>query len=737
MHTFFINTTQNDMHRYDKLLEMQMETSRLVWLDCPIHKWDSAAEGYRQCVYKVNSIIDNYSSIGNLYNLIVYVNLCDFVEYADIPANKHTERDAMRRSLYPLLVRYIKSTIVKALDDSARSPKEILVMFEEDEEPAPVLDISKPIHKTQFMNTLKSLLAIPSVETIKNTVEKYSGEVTKECLDELVESENHFISGILGCYRDSFEVYVKKIASGDTSERTTEIFVEDVYKSKNDDNDIYEKSFNFNQVAMFSNNTELAQRDLVILLYLLRCVENGGVCGRNERGEENDYPLENTIIDWGKLANELTIVSNRYESKRAKIKDIGLVYMDGERRLAPKLYKFDNERFGIGKNGEVLTEITTEEVETAANNGSGMNIKKRVVVEKDVEIPPPFEGFTKFENADKYNPRKLNGRSSVAEFNAEVKKMKRHYIDYNERLSSSVTDALSNYAGDSIEHGDAWLKRRSVTLDEANADEHLRYANRDNPEEETKKAAVLDKFTQNAYNTSVERYLRFSASRSVILNDIDEQCNWFATSIAQIEESLKKIGKIIIGSAITLVFVLLPFLMTQWFGIMESALTFAIGLISLCIPLALLLIVAVVMITLQRWRCYKKWTELLEKVNKAFDADEAAKDYEKLLSTVIPSLRASYDYRMNVLFYIDCCNMVDAKLAHHRAKLDEYIELIKSILDDLQVSATLSENERAEQNDWLVDYNVPFCVEQTNTKFYSILDDSFIDRIKKEDKEGN
>lgn len=172
MHTFFINTTQNDMRRYDKLLEIQMETSRLVWLDCPILKWEDTSQGYRQCVYRVNTIIDNYSSIGNSYNLIVYVNLCDFVEYAEIPTNKHAEKDAMRKSMYPLLVRYIKSTLVKALDDSARLPKEILVMFEENDEPALVLDTSKEVYNLQLMDTFKSLLAVPSVETIKNTVQK-------------------------------------------------------------------------------------------------------------------------------------------------------------------------------------------------------------------------------------------------------------------------------------------------------------------------------------------------------------------------------------------------------------------------------------------------------------------------------------------------------------------------------------------------------------------------------------
>ena len=120
MHTFFINTSGNELIGYEELLEVQYETRSLVSLDCPINAWMNEDKGYKSCVSRMGDLIDSYKEINNSFNLIVYVDLISCDVYTSIPQSDHRERYACLQALYSVFTRYIKETLVRELSDCGR-----------------------------------------------------------------------------------------------------------------------------------------------------------------------------------------------------------------------------------------------------------------------------------------------------------------------------------------------------------------------------------------------------------------------------------------------------------------------------------------------------------------------------------------------------------------------------------------------------------------------------------------
>ena len=97
---------------------------------------------------------------------------------------------------------------------------------------------------------------------------------------------------------------------------------------------------------------------------------------------------------------------------------------------------------------------------------------------------------------------------------------------------------------------------------------------------------------------------------------------------------------------------------------------------------------------------------------------------DKMLATIIPALRWVYEYKLDVDYCVECCNVADAKIEHHRRKLRNRIQSIENILGDLEYRDYDEEEIRYEKKKVadLIDYNVPFCSGKKNKAFYSVIE---------------
>ena len=161
MNTFFINTSKKQWKEYGVLFDIDVESKKLVRMDCPLADWMDPEKGYKSCFRKMEEMIDGYVELNNAFDLIVYVDLLEVRSYAAI--QKTDDREETRQThASALKIAYchlFQKTIVSALADSGRGPQEVLLMFGEE----------KPIRRDGAMESN------PSQEKISDCLRQYLG----------------------------------------------------------------------------------------------------------------------------------------------------------------------------------------------------------------------------------------------------------------------------------------------------------------------------------------------------------------------------------------------------------------------------------------------------------------------------------------------------------------------------------------------------------------------------------
>ena len=228
--------------------------------------------------------------------------------------------------------------------------------------------------------------------------------------------------------------------------------------------------------------------------------------------------------------------------------------------------------------------------------------------------------------------------------------------------------------------------------------------------------------------------MEFCAGRSVAVTDVEEQCNWFVTRVAQIKESLRKLHVVSIGLLVAIFVLYIPFVVVQWEAITKDAITVTTALLSIVIPAAILCVIIAIATVIQRKKYRKAWKEFKEKSDQILEENAlAAEKYDQLLSIYVPTLRWIYEYKLDVDFYAECCKMARAKIGHHIQKLHDRVVAIGNIIEDLETDLNelqYTSSKRKNSNDE-IDYNVSFCSGATNRKFYSIIDSHFLELVHK------
>ena len=752
MHTFFINTSGKELENYSDIFEIQHETRRLVSLDCPLAEWNEEETGYKACVKKMGELIDSYKDINNDFNLILYVDLLSYKKYTDIPMNKHRERYACLKAMHSILKHYIQCTFVEEMNECGRVPREVLLIFEENQPPKDG-DETTEDGKQLIRTYVRECVGLPEEREIDKIIYGDGGEVTVtpqqfcEKIDSLRLSS--LASNVLNSYLDHIDTFISVAKGYETSEYPLKLLLESIANGSPAGNDtVNSVSFITNRRAGISNKQEYTRRNLRLCFYLLSCVEEETVFDKNAVDDRNDPIIkEFPDIDWDDVASELSAKGSIFQKKYHETQRLSESFT--EMKLAPPLYSFDNNRFALDEYGrrskkfEIVDaeEKKEEEDKSEATEESIVKLKdKKAVVVKDecASCLLKKEEYPLFNyRGGNFDDSRLGRKATPEQYEAEAQKLRKHHLDYLQRLKVHVSDRLSNYAGRSAENDPALLRKRKVSVAEEDFDDaarDYRYAKPGRPEE-TRKLKTVEDIAETAYTSTLLDYMEFCAGRSVAVTDIEEQCNWFVTRVRQIKESLRKIQFVALGLILAIIALYIPFAVLQWGEITKNSLTLTVALASVAIPIALLVLIVLIASAIQRKKYRKAWKEFKEKSDMVLEENAiAAEKYDRLLSVYVPTLRWVYEYKLDVEFYADCCKMARAKIGHHIQKLHDRVVTIGNIIEDLETDSIergqVDQKARKNSNDE-IDYNVSFCSGKKNRKFYSIIDTHFLKTVLK------
>ncbi len=728
------------MDNYENLLEIEHEMRQLVSLDCPIKDWNSDA-GYESCARRMGELIDSYKNINNSFNLLIYVDLVSFKEYVSIPLEENRDRFAFLKVAKTFIKQFFICTLIRELEESGRRPEQTLIIFEENSVPTDG-DDTTPDGIERRNKYAKEFLGFPEDEKFNSFVLNLIKENPNVTADEFLEKSNDLfvpetVKGVLGIYKSQIDSFLRTMASYDSVDTPLAQMFGEIFKEKHDNNSTTSDiSFVTNRRAGSNNKCERVKRDLRLSFFIADCIENG-IGKRIGKA----FPT----LDWGKVCAHLHRKKKEYGAAYREVSNVaGLYHKLG---MAPELDAFNNEKFELDEFGNKGVELDmvdvepTEEEKKKVDEGAPVkSTVKKAVVTSEMDhgnllsdanyVPFDYDGKRGYTAALTDNP-------TEEEYYSAAKALRKHHIDYLKRLQSSVADVLARYAGRSLENEEAMLKRRKVSVAYDEIDDEGVAVNYAKDEKETATLNNIKTKAKKAYETVQMEYLRFVAGRSVAVTDIEEQCNWFVTRVAQITESLKRIRAVALGMLIAMIVLYIPYLVVQWEAITKNLLTMLTAAASFAIPTVLLYIVFTFVSLNQRKEYRKEWDKYVKKSDEVIAENaEAVKQYDRLLSFYAPALRFVYEYKLDVEFYESCCMMASAKLGHHRKWLYDRMELVGNIIEDMECDeAEFGEAAASSKTPapGKIKYVYSFCGCRENREFYSVIDTELLENIEKED----
>ncbi|MBO5869001.1 MAG: hypothetical protein J6Q54_08840, partial [Oscillospiraceae bacterium] len=477
------------------------------------------------------------------------------------------------------------------------------------------------------------------------------------------------------------------------------------------------------------NKSALALSQLNLALHLLKCVAKESVTEFDPATEEQKViPFRAYTME--EVAPLFYAKERIFAAKAAEIDSLAVSYAD--LGLAEHTLLLNHSRFGLDEFGHKAYDLVvidaekeekkeededtdpedTEEVAEAEPLVTPIH-KEVVVVHREGERLFTKDEYTPFDYRFEIGEEKvLRKDTKPAQFIERANKVRMHHLDYLKKLKLHVFRVLSNYAGKSKENKPALLQVGTK-----------RYTSSSTPDPRT--LEEVESVAEKAYDSMFDQYMEFCAGRSVAMTDIEEQCNWFASRIDQIEQSIKKITTVAVGLLVAILLLYIPYFVLQFSAIVENMLTVVTGLCSAAVPIVLLYVIFIILATLQKRKYLKAWNDFREKSNEALNGNAiAVEKYDKLLSVIIPALRWIYEYKLDVEYCAECCDIADAKVEHHRKKLRERVNAIRNILSDLEYRDD-GDKTPVKATEDAIDYTAPFCTGKQNREFYTVINDSF------------
>lgn len=740
MHTFFINTSAKEIDKYRVLFDIGYENRDLVPLRCSIDQWFDKDQGYLACADSMSEMIDMYDDLDNDFNLILFIDLSS-VRCGSTHIKEGCHEAARSDALNMVFIRLVRKTLIDRLAQYERKPHEALIMFGTDKNGSmSKTSINKDYYDKIVEENLLRIIGIPDNDELlllaKNANENKEGytefkaQLTGICTNAPVYSAAE-------AFPEDFDLLCREIMEDANVAGACHAFFVRALKqvfNKAETPIINLVACPINNSAETMNKSIHALNRINLACYILTCtytnttletVEDGTSAPRPFReytSKELSSLLKSKEMHFKKKAEELSKIEDAFE----------------EVDLAPTLLQFSGSKFGLDEYGKRGIELIEEDVDTSRhqdndkestesipediiNNKRGLTVKDkkhRNLLEND--------GYTLFSDSVDFS-EKPNGKTDADGYIKLAKKLRLHHIEFLDKLKINYVEILSHYSGKAEDNTPATLKKRRVSKADPQFDDdskEYRYSDSKIPEERQLK--TVKAISEQAYSSVVSDYLEFCAGRSLALTDIEKQCDWFITRVRRIQEGIKNIWKV--GGALIggLLLFLVPYLVIQWKAITASPASATTALINTACPLLLLIGFFAAAVSMYKKKYKKAWEQLVSKSDEALKRNmSAAEMYDKLLSSVIPSLRWVYDYKMDVEFYSDCCIHAKAKLNHHISKLKERVKSIGNMINDLECE--MDKVEPLPENH-SIDYNLAFCAGEKNKAFYTIIDQDFLNR---------
>ncbi len=733
MHTFFVNTSKKSLDDYEILFDIHYENRVLVSMNYAIGQWYDKEQGYLDCVRKMSDMIDGYVELNNQFNLIIYIDLSENKAYSSIQrdAFHDKERDACLRAMHTLFTHVVHETIVQELVNSGRKPQNVLIMFGEDKKFADFRVAANDPAAIAIMKNLFGFIGMPSQSVVEALAKEVEGSDAADKVEafrqKILENRGEeLIPGVLESYRSDLRLwYDGVINEADIPKANLDLFkrIQNINSVESDRIGIEAVSCPYDCYAATVNKCVLALSQLNIALYLLKCVQAESVY-ENKDAAGQVLPFRNYTVE--QVAPLFKAKETQFSDKVRGIKTLSKSY--AELGLAPHLSVFDNDKFGLNEYGSQAMDVVVEKKDGSAEQAAGdAPAQAEVIIQANDREMSSVERrcrplFTAAElkpfdyNYDDGSEALLKKRVKPQQYIQQAKQVRSHHLSYLEKLKLHVKVSLSNYAGQSEAKKAALLQVGGH-----------RYAKPG--QVEARPLEVVRDVSDQAYETILNQYMEFCAARSVAISDIEDQCDWLASRIHQIEESMKKILLVGLGVTGATLALYIPFLVLQMEQILANPATVAVAVGSLLAPVALAAAVYSALAVNQRKQYRKVWKEFKERTDDALQENTlAVQKFDQLLSTVVPSLRWVYEYKLDVEYCAECCRVAGAKIEHHRLKLLGRITAIRNILDDLEYREP-EQDYRATQEQHMndaIDYTKAFCAGEKNRKFYTVFDERYL-----------
>lgn len=751
MHTFFINTSDKNVDEGKILFDINYENRTLVALKCRIEDWTDKEKGYLACVEKMSEMMDMYDDMNKQFNLIIYINLSAMRKEAleqDTMANDYR---GYMEALSIVYCRVMRNTIINALECRSRSPREILIMFGTEEKRIYGADISSPYENDLVIEPLRLFIGLPPDkdifklhDDIVSPEHNDEGKMSKALAESCKKNAEYFSAAEI--FAEEFLEYCRKAETSCDQEEIHEEYLSFVRTAVSNN----QKSRNGTRInailcpldneAEADNKAARTLNSLRIACYILACVYDGTIFDNNtEQKELRSFDA----LSIEKITEALAEKRSEYVYALISLNEMSSRFSELE--LTPVLYSFKGNVFDYNEDGDAISCSVERPVGESKKKKKAEREKRR----KKENISEMEDGrvieSVKRERKNLLKERKVEYFSHAENFSEspEISETAGEYIMHCERLKdfqlgflkkaqNHILGILSHYAGKSENNTKAILPKRRVSLADPDGGDETRensYTASKLPEE--REIENVERTAKKIYNGAVKEYLMFEARGPLAEIDISRQCDWFATRIRNIESS-KKMLKVMFGVLTGLLTVsCVPYIAVQWDVIKASAESALVAAATVLLPLLLLTGLYVLESARYKYKYRQAWLELMEKYQEIQQGNlESIENYDMLICKTIPTLRWTYEYKLDVDFFKQCCSYASAKIVHHKKKLKERVNGIGNLLDNLGAK----ENRRASYDSVesardTIEFNEAYCCGEKNIAFYTVIDQNFINGL--------
>lgn len=709
-HTFFINASSGTFERYRALVETELEKRTLLAPDLlngesayPIREWygfKGEKRVYEHCADRMTEIMDSDKNVGEGFNLLVYIDLNEFPEYAAISEENASAKLHCRQALRRFLRAFVYHTLYTELEKRCSEPKETLLILDTGCEE---IDLAEdPLQTNVYQRELLGLN--------EAFYEEYRrGEASAERFETLFlreNTENAFWQGIKDFYLPS----MKLLFSDSVPEPNDDLLAAELSKTERYH---YAKKvktvlFEENRFATEKSMREYARVKIRLCVYLLQCVQRGTVSKTSANLGTDESVIGFDAIDMEAVKEILHRKYRLYDEEYRKFPSDGAC-AEIKKSFGRKIKKLPCERYGLDAYG------------TKAGN-------PKTPILSDLKISAEMKNYmgsdgetTEEEEAGKAEALSFVRIGSADELIAKASAVRKTHGEFSKILETGVNVLLSDYAQGSV-LGDAKLSKR------APEEEKPRYLLDTEENTEFDKAGVKE-FSEKAYRTAKEDYLKTNRVYDVAPTEIEEQYEWLTKRAKEIEESIRSLQTSLGVASLLLFCAYLPFFIIQWNLIFENLLTFGVALLTAAVPFVILVTVFGYLIRRERDGYAEVYREFLENARKSvYQNKQSWNAYIELLDTKIPALRYLYEYQTDIGGAFTAYRTDQGKCLHHREILQRRRETVGNLLEDLSEAPSTA---RAEPSEKLrVDYEKAFFCGK-NAEFYAILTAEDIETITK------